>query len=174
VTTRTRLPTRLLGLTEGDRRLTDVRHIGQVLHGAALDRRLGPSALVEWLRHRMADAARDTTTERSRRLESDAEAVQIVTVHRSKGLEFPIVYVPFGWDRWVNDKADVLLVHDEDGSRVLDVGGPLGPDRGARLARHLEEESGEDLRLMYVALTRAKCQVVAWWAPSTTTEASAL
>jgi len=174
VTTRTRLPARLLGLTEGDRRLTDVRHIGQVLHGAALDRRLGPSALVEWLRHRMADAARDTTTERSRRLESDAEAVQIVTVHRSKGLEFPIVYVPFGWDRWVNDKADVLLVHDEDGARVLDVGGPLGPDRGARLARHLEEESGEDLRLMYVALTRAKCQVVAWWAPSTTTEASAL
>ncbi|GAA4553428.1 UvrD-helicase domain-containing protein [Pseudonocardia xishanensis] len=174
VTTRTRLPARLLGLREGDRRLTDVRHIGQVLHGASLERHLGPSALVEWLRHRMADAERDTTTERSRRLESDKDAVQIVTVHRSKGLEFPVVYVPFGWDRWVNEKADVLLAHDDLGTRVLDVGGPLGPDRGPRLQRHLEEESGEDLRLMYVALTRAKCQVVAWWAPSTTTPSSAL
>ncbi|GAA4695467.1 exodeoxyribonuclease V subunit beta [Pseudonocardia yuanmonensis] len=174
VTSRTRLPSRLLGLREGDRRLTDVRHIGQVLHGASLERHLGPSALVEWLRHRMADAARDTTTERSRRLESDADAVQIVTVHRSKGLEFPVVYVPFGWDRWVNDKADVLLVHDDDGARVLDVGGPVGPWRAPRLQRHLEEEAGEDLRLMYVALTRARCQVVAWWAPTTTTECSAL
>jgi exodeoxyribonuclease V beta subunit len=174
VTSRTRLPSRLLGLREGDRRLTDVRHIGQVLHGASLERHLGPSALVEWLRHRMADAARDTTTERSRRLESDADAVQIVTVHRSKGLEFPVVYVPFGWDRWVNDKADVLLVHDDEGARVLDVGGAVGPHHGERLRRHLEEEAGEDLRLMYVALTRARCQVVAWWAPTTTTECSAL
>ncbi|MEU7816103.1 UvrD-helicase domain-containing protein [Pseudonocardia sp. NPDC049154] len=174
VTSRTRLPARLLGLREGDRRLTDVRHIGQVLHGASLERHLGPSALVEWLRHRMADAARDTTTERSRRLESDADAVQIVTVHRSKGLEFPVVYVPFGWDRWVNDKAEVLLVHDDTGARVLDVGGALGPHRAERLQRHLEEEAGEDLRLMYVALTRARCQVVAWWAPTTTTECSAL
>ncbi|GAA1856269.1 exodeoxyribonuclease V subunit beta [Pseudonocardia ailaonensis] len=174
VTTRTRLPARLLALREGDRMLTDVRHIGQVLHQASLERHLGPSALVEWLRHRMADAARDTTTERSRRLESDADAVQIVTVHRSKGLEFPVVYVPFGWDRWVNDKAEVLLVHDDEGARVLDVGGPGSPERGARLQRHLDEEAGEDLRLMYVALTRARCQVVAWWAPTTTTESSAI
>ncbi|MCW0215323.1 MAG: UvrD-helicase domain-containing protein [Pseudonocardia sp.] len=173
VTTRTGLPARLLGLADGERRLTDVRHIGQVLHRAALERHLGPSALVEWLRQRITEAARDTAGERSRRLESDADAVQVVTVHRSKGLEFPVVHVPFGWDRWVPD-PDLLLFHDADGTRVLDVGGPRGPERGPRIEAHLAEESGEDLRLLYVALTRAKCQVVAWWAPTTTTQASAL
>ncbi|HEV7469053.1 MAG TPA: UvrD-helicase domain-containing protein [Pseudonocardia sp.] len=173
VTTRTGLPARLLGLTDGERRLTDVRHIGQVLHRAALERRLGPSALVEWLRQRIAEAARDTAGERGRRLESDADAVQVVTVHRSKGLEFPVVYVPFGWDRWVPD-PDLLLFHDADGARVLDVGGPRGPERGPRIEAHQAEEAGEDLRLLYVALTRACCQVVAWWAPTTTTQASAL
>ena len=79
---------------------------------------LGPAALLEWLRHRIAEAAIDVGVERSRRLESDAAAVQIITIHRSKGLEFPIVYVPFGWDRNVRD-PDVPLLHDEHGRRVL-------------------------------------------------------
>ncbi|MBW0104820.1 UvrD-helicase domain-containing protein [Pseudonocardia sp. KRD291] len=174
VTTRRRPAERLLSRPDGERALTDIRHIGQVLHSAALERHLGPSALIEWLRHRIGEAARDTAAERSRRLESDADAVQIVTVHRSKGLEFPVVYLPFAWDRWVADTPDPLLYHDPDGSRVLDVGGPSGPDRTERTARHQGEEAGEDLRLLYVALTRARSQVVVWWAPATTTPASAL
>ena len=86
---------------DGERQLTDVRHVGQALHAAAVDAHLGPAALVEWLRHRIDEAAADMGLERSRRLDSDAAAVQIITVHRSKGLEFPVVYVPFGWDRYV-------------------------------------------------------------------------
>ncbi|MFC5993242.1 UvrD-helicase domain-containing protein [Pseudonocardia hispaniensis] len=168
------LPQRLLGCTDGERRLTDLRHIAQVLHRAATEHHLGPAALTEWLRHRIDEAAADTGAERSRRLESDAEAVQIVTVHRSKGLEFPIVYLPFGWDRFVPREPDVLLLHDEGGDRVLDVGGPAGPGYRARLAAHRAEEAGEDLRLLYVAMTRARCQVVAWWVPATTTASSAL
>ncbi|WP_068799844.1 UvrD-helicase domain-containing protein [Pseudonocardia sp. HH130630-07] len=170
---------RLLGRPDGERDLTDLRHVGQVLHSAALERHLGPTALTEWLRHRIGDAARDTAAERSRRLESDADAVQIVTVHRSKGLEFPVVYLPFAWDRWVNDTPDPLLYHDTpagaDGPRrLLDVGGPSGPDRAHRTGLHLAEEAGEDLRLLYVALTRACSQVVAWWVPGTTTASSSL
>ncbi|MHA6795460.1 UvrD-helicase domain-containing protein [Pseudonocardia bannensis] len=174
VSTRTRLSQRLLSVTDGERRLTDLRHIGQALHGAATQGHLGPAALIEWLRQRIADAARDTGTERSRRLESDADAVQIVTVHRSKGLEFPIVYVPFAWDRFVPREPDMLLLHDDHGNRVLDVGGTRGPGWRDRAARHRAEEAGEDLRLVYVATTRARSQVVAWWAPATTTQASAL
>nr|WP_211177577.1 UvrD-helicase domain-containing protein [Pseudonocardia acidicola] len=174
VTTSTRLPQRLLAVTDGERRLTDLRHIGQALHGAATEGHLGPTALVEWLRHRIADAEADTGTERSRRLESDADAVQIVTVHRSKGLEFPIVYVPFGWDRFVPREPDMLLLHDDAGGRVLDVGGKAGPGWAERAARHRAEEAGEDLRLLYVAMTRARCQVVTWWVPSTNTAPSAL
>ena len=164
----------LLHRPDGERDLTDLRHVGQVLHSAALERRLGPTALTEWLRHRIGEAARDTSAERSRRLESDADAVQIVTVHRSKGLEFPVVYLPFAWDRWVNDKPTTLLYHetvDDRPVRKLDIGGQRDDEH---TTRHLEEESGEDLRLLYVALTRACSQVVTWWAPTTNTRSSAL
>ncbi len=173
ITTGTGLPGRLLGVADGERLLTDLRHIAQTLHAAAVSEHLGPAALVEWLRHRIADAAQDVVVERSRRLESDADAVQIITIHRSKGLEFPIVYVPFAWDRNVRD-PDVPLLHDESGTRVLDVGGESGEGWKERVARHRAEEAGEDLRLLYVALTRARCQVVTWWVPATTTATSPL
>ncbi|MGH3570104.1 MAG: UvrD-helicase domain-containing protein, partial [Pseudonocardia sp.] len=172
VSTSTGLPRRLLAEHDGERRLTDLRHIGQALHGAAVQGHLGPAALVDWLRHRIADATGDTGTERSRRLESDADAVQIVTVHRSKGCEFPIVYVPFGWDRHAGD-PDIALLHD-GGARVLDVGGPGGDTWRERCEQHRAEEAGEDLRLLYVAMTRACCQVITWWAPTTTTATSPL
>ena len=174
VTTGTGLPERLLGVAEGERRLTDVRHVGQALHTAAVDAHLGPAALLEWLRHRIDDAAADVGLERSRRLDSDAAAVQIITVHRSKGLEFPVVYVPFGWDRYVPREPDVPLLHDDAGTRLLDVGGAGGPNWSEHCARHEAEEAGEDLRLLYVALTRACCQVVTWWVPATTTPTSPL
>ena len=174
VTTGTGLPGRLLGVADGERRLTDVRHVGQALHAAAVDAHLGPAALVEWLRHRIDEAAADVGLERSRRLDSDAAAVQVITVHRSKGLEFPVVYVPFGWDRYVPREPDVPLLHDDGDARVLDVGGAGGPRWSEHCARHEAEEAGEDLRLLYVALTRARCQVVTWWVPATTTPTSPL
>ena len=172
VTTGTGLPARLLARTDGERTLTDLRHIGQALHRAAVEGHLGPGALVEWLRHRIVGAAEDTGSERSRRLESDAAAVQIVTVHRSKGCEFGIVYVPFGWDRYTGE-PEVALLH-ELGTRVLDVGGPGGEGWRERCERHRAEEAGEDLRLLYVAMTRARCQVVTWWVPASTTAGSPL
>ena len=171
ITTGTALPRRLLARTDGERTLTDLRHVAQALHAAAGAGHLGPAALIDWLRHRIDEAAVDVGPERSRRLESDAAAVQIITIHRSKGLEFPIVYLPFGWDRNVRD-PEVPLLHDEAGRRVLDVGGETGEGWKERCARHRAEEAGEDLRLLYVALTRAQCQVVAWWAPATTAATS--
>ncbi len=168
------LSERLLGTPTGERDLTDLRHVGQALHAAAVDGQLGPAALVEWLQRRVTEAAEDAAEDRSRRLESDADAVSVVTVHGSKGLQFPVVYVPFGWDRYVDPSPDPLRLHDADGTRVLDVGGPEGPGYRDRLQRHQEEESGEDLRLLYVAMTRAQCQVVVWWAPARTAPASAL
>ncbi len=170
VTADTGLPARLLARSDGERWLTDLRHVAQALHAVAAAAHFGPGALVEWLRRRIGEAATDVGMERSRRLESDAAAVQIITIHRSKGLEFPVVYVPFGWDRNVRD-ADVPLLHDGT-DRVRDIGGETGEGFRERCAAHRAEEAGEDLRLLYVALTRAKCQVVTWWVPSTTTATS--
>ncbi|GAA4842462.1 exodeoxyribonuclease V subunit beta [Pseudonocardia benzenivorans] len=174
VSARRRLAERLLARTDGDRTLTDLRHIGQALHHAATQEHLGPSALVEWLRRRIEEAGSDTGAERSRRLESDADAVQIVTVHRSKGQEYPIVAVPFAWDRNVQEPTLARLHEGPRQERVLDVGGPSGPHFLERQGAHLAEEAGEDLRLLYVALTRARSQLLTWWVPATTTSKSAL
>ena len=172
------VPERLLAQRGGGRTLTDVRHVAERLHAAMAQRQLGVGALVEWLAQRIAEAQRETGVDGSRRLETDAKAVSVVTVHRSKGLEYPIVYLPDAWEgAGDDDQGQVLTLHERSGSgveRVLDVGGRTAPDRARRYRRSREEAAGEDLRLLYVALTRAGCQVVTWWAPGWRTPGSAL
>ncbi len=176
----THWPEQVLGGAGGERMMTDVRHLGQSLHAAMTLRQLGTGALVEWLRERIEEARGSSAAEGSRRLETDAEAVTVLTVHRSKGLEFPVVYLPEAWDRHVEsrDEGRLLRLHEATpagpGGFVLDVGGRNGPGRTERFARYRAEESGEDLRLLYVALTRAQSQVVTWWAPSHNTPSSGL
>ncbi|MGN6088593.1 MAG: UvrD-helicase domain-containing protein [Actinomycetales bacterium] len=164
---------RMLGHPDGERRLTDFRHVGQTLHEVQVTEGLGAAALAEWLQRRIAEAAGDQAEERSRRLDTDAQAVQIITMHVSKGLEFPIVYVPFAWDRYDGRTNEALLLH-EAGRRVRDVGGRQGRDYAAHAAQAKQEDLDEELRLLYVALTRAKHRVVAWWAPSRNTRTSPL
>jgi exodeoxyribonuclease V beta subunit len=161
-----RLTARLLGQLDGERLLTDLRHVGEALHAAATAEQLGLTAALEWLRNRVADAERDVAVERSRRLDSDAAAVQVVTVHASKGLEFPVVYVPFAWDRFVGRPAVPRFHEDGTGRRVRNVGGDGSPGFDADVARHNTEEYGEDLRLLYVSVTRAQMQLTLWWAAS--------
>lgn len=171
---RTDLNARLLAQTSGERRLTDLRHLAQVLNRVAVEQSYGLTALAGWLGERIADPRSGSTADRSRRLDSDAAAVQIVTVHASKGLEFPVVYVPFGWDGAQDPTVSTLLLHDEQGRRVRDVGGRNGPGYAERKKRSDLEAAGEELRLLYVALTRAKSQVVLWWAPGAATAGSPL
>jgi exodeoxyribonuclease V beta subunit len=163
------LPRRVLVATDGERRLTDLRHAGQLLHAAATAEQMGPPALTAWLRRRIA-AARDETSdeEMSRRLESDAQAVQVLTIHRSKGLEFPVVYCPSLWEvaREMR-RPEPVAFHDPDhgDQRTIDVG-LEGADYARHRAQSIAEKRGEDLRLAYVALTRARHQAVVWWAGS--------
>ena len=160
------LAARLLALADGERRLTDLHHLAQLLHRAASTERLGVTALRGWLAERVADAdGDDGEEERARRLESDAEAVQVLTIHRSKGLEFPVVYCPFLWDpTWIRQREPVAFHDPATGYKhTVDVG-----LEGRTFKRHSDqyvvEQRGEDLRLAYVALTRAKHQAVIWWA----------
>ncbi|MEA2195485.1 MAG: exodeoxyribonuclease beta subunit, partial [Solirubrobacteraceae bacterium] len=171
------LPGRVLAGADGERRLTDLRHVGQLLHATATAEGMGGAALTAWLRQRIAAAARETgDEERTRRLESDAEAVQVLTIHRSKGLEFPVVYCPDLWEPgYIPRDAQPVFFHDpaHDDARTIDVGLD-GPDWGRHCRHHEEEQRGEDLRLAYVALTRARHQAVVWWAGTWESRHSAL
>jgi exodeoxyribonuclease V beta subunit len=168
------LPARVLARADGERELTDLRHVGQLLHAAARSEQLGPAALTGWLRRRIMAAEQETgEEEHSRRLESDDEAVQVLTIHRSKGLEFPVVYCPFLWEGTKTRQDEPVTYHDEHGHLVVDVG-----LEGQAFKRHVQqheiEERGEELRLAYVALTRAQHQAVIWWAGSFDSKDSAL
>ncbi len=170
------LHARVLAHRDGERELTDLRHVGQLLHAAATADELGVTALTGWLRQRIAEAAADTgSEERSRRLESDVEAVQVLTIHRSKGLEFPVVYYPYLWEPGYISDTDPPVFHDPDAGdrRTIDVG-MGGPDFAAHRDRYIAEQRGEELRLVYVALTRAKHQAVVWWAGSWNSRESSL
>ncbi|MCB1264279.1 MAG: UvrD-helicase domain-containing protein [Mycobacterium sp.] len=146
----------------GERHLTDLAHLTQLLQRAAHREHLTLPGLRDWLRNRREE--RGAAAERYRRLDSDAVAVQIMTVWGSKGLQFPIVYLPFAFNRNVQ-KRDLILFHDND-VRCLHVGGPDSPDYRAVEALGRREEASDASRLMYVAMTRAQSQVVAWWAPA--------
>ncbi|MEU0264634.1 UvrD-helicase domain-containing protein [Nocardioides sp. NPDC006303] len=163
------LTARVLRRTDGDRLLTDVRHLGQLLHDISVRDSLGLPALLAWFRD---ERRRSAAAERPRRLDSDAAAVQIVTVHGSKGLQYPIVYLPFAYDFFVRD-PEVARFHDASGQRTIDVS-RTGAQWAQHLARHQAEELGEELRDLYVALTRAQSQVVAWWAPTANTATGGL
>ncbi len=163
VTTTYDLTGRVLGRTDGERLMTDLRHTAEALHDTASRERLGLVALAGWMRAQMAQEKLEVSSERTRRLDSDAAAVQILTIHGSKGLQFPVVYLPGVCDHFPISPS-MPLFHADDGHRCIDVGGAQADP--AHVRRAMVEDSGEDLRLLYVAMTRAQSQLVTWWLPS--------
>lgn len=156
---------RLLGLPDGERRLTNVLHLLELLQEEGRNRDPGMRGLVQWLADRREHRVGELE-EHQLRLESDAEAVTLVTVHKSKGLEYPVVFCPFGWEA-PRVEAGALFFHDPaaDFLPVLDLRIPASEDHLA-LAR--EEALAESLRLLYVAVTRARerCYLVHAWLPA--------
>lgn len=153
------LPSRLLAMDGGERALTNVLHLAELLQEAAsnLD---GEQALIRWLGDEIADTLPSGADEHIVRLESDADLVRVITVHKSKGLEYPLVYVPFacsfkaaqggpGGYRFQGEEGPVveLMAKSADGAGDAVTRAQELTDR-ARLQ--------EDLRLLYVAVTRAR------------------
>jgi exodeoxyribonuclease V beta subunit len=157
--------TALLALPEGERAVTDLRHLGELL--AAEESALqGLDGLYAWLaemRQEGSDGDAEAADERQLRIESDARRVQLLTIHASKGLEFPIVFLPLIWrvgDRSGARAPGVLRYHDDAGARCIDLG---SPDFVDHLGRHFREDLQERMRLLYVALTRAIHAVHVYW-----------
>ena len=164
---------RLLATAEGERRVTNLRHLAELLHAAEADRDLTTNRLVEWLRTRRVEAAEgeQPDAETELRLEADAEAVRVVTVHGSKGLQYPVVLCPDLWDGRIRTGGPLIRFHDPDvgdprRAMTLDLDADTssaGKERSRQVAEG--QERAEQLRLAYVALTRAEHRCVVWWGP---------
>ena len=145
------LPAKLLAASGGERRLTNLLHLAELLQEASreLD---GEQALIRWFAEQI-EGVGEGGDERVLRLESDAELVKVVTVHKSKGLEYPLVYLPFAVTARKTDRRNRAFFEyvEDDGGRRIDLGLSDAAMEAVDRAR-LEE----DLRLLYVALTRAR------------------
>jgi exodeoxyribonuclease V beta subunit len=145
------LPAKLLAASGGERRLTNLLHLAELLQEASreLD---GEQALIRWFAEQI-EGVGEGGDERVLRLESDAELVKVVTVHKSKGLEYPLVYLPFAVTARKTDKRNRAFFEymGEDGVRHIDL---ALSDEALQAVDQARLE--EDLRLLYVALTRAR------------------
>lgn len=165
----------LVALENGERRLTNVLQLAELIHQATVRARLTILGAQNWLAKQRESSTREEEDAQEIRLESDADAVRIMTLFKSKGLQFPIVFVPTLWRR--NPKLDKSLIeyHEPSGSVASSVSPDgtgtsqafhhvvdLFPDSDAN-RKTMDEKLEEDVRLFYVAATRAINRVYVVW-----------
>ncbi|MFM2160728.1 MAG: exodeoxyribonuclease beta subunit, partial [Pseudomonadota bacterium] len=156
---------RLAAVPGGERHIANLRHLVELLDAERQRRRLSGRGLRRVLERRIEDAS-DAEEDVELRLESDADAVKVLTMHRSKGLEFPIVIVPRLFASPVEKPGSPLRYH-RDGQVVLALDGEDAlTDVEGEACRH--EALQEAQRLAYVALTRAQHRAVVVAAPVAT------
>ncbi|MSP28738.1 MAG: exodeoxyribonuclease V subunit beta [Methylococcales bacterium] len=143
-----------------ERQLTNIYYVIELTHQAAVNDHLGINKTLDWLH--AAQHKNSSSEAQKLRLESDEDAVKIVTMHSSKGLEYPIVFCPFLWQRSgrLHREKQSITCHDDD-KMIVDLG-------SEHFEKHREqaimEELAEDLRVVYVAVTRAKYRCYLAWA----------
>ncbi len=161
---------RLLSLPDGERSMTNLLHLAELLHRRSVEKETGMIGLIRWLEEQMSMPVPGPETHQLR-LETDARAISIVTIHKSKGLEYPIVFCPFSWEG-SEVRKDSIIFHDPaDRYLTLD----LQPDKkGPNSCRAQIELLAENVRLLYVALTRAKYRCYLVWGLFKNTSTSAM
>ncbi|MBL0717488.1 MAG: UvrD-helicase domain-containing protein, partial [Desulfosarcina sp.] len=161
---------RLLKLRDGDRRVTNILHLAELLHQKSLKKTITISGLIKWLEDQRNNPLR--LDEDQIRLESDEQSVKIVTMHKSKGLEYKVVFCAYAWEgSQTKDKEIFFHAANKNKSLVLDLG---SEDFKENLALAENEILAENIRLLYVALTRAKSLCYIVWGRINTAATSAL
>ncbi|MDI6725450.1 MAG: exodeoxyribonuclease V subunit beta [Smithellaceae bacterium] len=152
---------RFLKYENGERGLTNILHLMELLHQAETKRHLSLSGLAFFLAGKRKEPS-EKEKELQLRLESDESAVRIVTIHKSKGLEYPIVFCPFSWSGTETHHAGFLHFHDQNDHfrPTCDLG---SEDLSVHRDWSQKEALAEECRLLYVALTRAKYRCYFVW-----------
>ncbi|HEX3018907.1 MAG TPA: exodeoxyribonuclease V subunit beta [Chitinispirillaceae bacterium] len=164
---------KLLTLEQGERHLTNILHLSELLHLQEKQKQAGMTKLHSWFLQKITDNTMQVTDEEMLRLESDKDAVTIITIHKSKGLEYPIVFCPFWHNSELPNKAIASTFHDpQSGNEPVLAIGTEELDRNRQLIE--TELLAENMRLLYVALTRAKSNCYVVWGKLRGTESSAL
>ncbi len=164
--------TRLMPLPDGERRNTNLLHLAEVLHQTSIERRLCMAGLLKWLSEQR-DQSTPRLDEYQLRLESDENAVKLVTIHKSKGLEYPVVFCPFVWTgSKIKKNNHPFTFHDSLNHMrlTLDLGSPAMDENRVFAEKEL---LAENLRLLYVALTRARNRCYLVWGRVRDAETSA-
>ena len=149
--------------------MTNIQHLLELVQQQALEEKLGMTQCLQWLSEQISQAEDDKSQEREMRLESDEQAIKISTIHASKGLEYAIVFCPTLWKTvtlFNTIKSYTAYINDE---LVCDLG---GVDKDAVKKQMLEETREEKMRLLYVALTRAKYRCYVTYVEQKATAAS--
>ena len=151
----------LAGREMAERRISNIAHLLELIQEAVSADNLGPAQTLQWLQ--AMRTSREVPEEFELRLESDEEAVQVVTMHGAKGLEYPVVFCPYLWYRRNTIKTEKNLVtfHDADKKLRVDLG---SAEFAGRRQQAEQDELSEDLRLLYVAITRARLRCYVIWA----------
>ena len=148
----------------GERLATDLRHLVELLNARDRTRRSGPADLALWLRLQRDESGKEF----EQRLETDDNAVRIETVFVSKGLQYPVVLLPFAWTQKTEPTVTVALVAGRPANADLDVRPRLGlgtQGYSALLDDVCSQMRVESLRKDYVALTRAEHRTIMWVGP---------
>ena len=146
-------------LVQAERRIANIQHLVELIQAHQSDNRLSIGQSLAWLQDKQQDSG--GVDEAEIRLESDEDAVNVVTMHSAKGLEYQIVFCPFlCFGPRVRGDAALVTCHDDQLGRVCDLG-------SAQFLQHqlqaAAEEDEEDLRLAYVAVTRARLRCYLVW-----------
>ena len=154
---------RLLGLEYGERYMTDFLHLCEIIHNGAEENHLCAEGLLSWFSERLTGI--NAPDENQIRLESDESAVRIITVHKSKGLQFPVVFCPMLWGRSASGRGNSAVYyrkyHDSHNGdiRVLN----LDVSDETAMYSSERENLAEELRLLYVAMTRSRYRLYLTW-----------
>lgn len=159
----------VLARVDGERNLTDIDHCSELLARSA-PRNVGPAGLLQTLEKLRVASSEGGEDPAARRIESEANAVQILTAHVSKGLEFPVVCVPMFFKAPLDPKDRVVFASPTGSGEVrrcVDIANDCEwPDKsGSKRRKELAkvEVDGEQMRLLYVAMTRASHHCAVWY-----------